>query len=290
MHRVAITGARGFIGGHLIRHLDKRGFNYAALKRADDDFIYPPDWEEIDAIIHLAAAAHQKKSRKTNLSYTLNLAEKAVNSNIRQFIFLSSAGVLGENSGVSPFDIVSPYNPHDEYSISKMEAEQGLKRVFRNTDVNWTIIRPPMVYGGGAKGSFRTLGKLVRKLPVMPLGSVKSERSFCSVNNLCDLIIHCLTDERAHNRTFLVSDDITVTLVDMVKMMYGSIGKTGLIVPVPGPLLYLAGLITGKTRAVSKLNRSLTLDISYTKETLDWRPPYAMEREISRALNDDQAV
>ena len=290
MRKVAITGARGFIGSHLLKHLDKAGIAYLALKRTDNDFIYPPDWEEFDAIIHLAARVHLKKSGKTNLSYTLNLAEKALNSGIRHFIFISSVGVLGEFSGDTPFDAGSSYNPHDDYSTSKMETEKELERIFHDTDVNLTIIRPPLVYGSGAKGSFRTLSRLVRKLPVMPLGSIKSGRSFCSVNNLCDLIITCLANEQSYNRTFPVSDDITVTVVDMVKMMYRSLDKTGLIIPVPLPLMYLAGLITGKTQAVSKLTGSLTLDISYTKDTLGWSPPYAMEQEISRALNDDQAA
>ncbi len=290
MHHIAITGARGFIGAHLIRHLDKRGFDYAALKRSDDDFIYPSNWEEFNAIIHMAARVHLKNSRKTNLSYTLNLAEKAVNSNIRHFIFVSSVGVLGEFSGESPFDANSPYNPHDDYSISKMEAEEGLKRVFQNTDVNLTIIRPPLVYGSSAKGNFQSLSKLVRKMPILPVGSIKSERSFCSVNNLCDLIITCLTNEKSYNQTFLVSDDITIALVDMIKIMYKSLDKTCLIVPVPYSLMYLAGLITGKTRALNKLNNSLILDISHTKEILGWSPHYAMEQEISRALHDDQAV
>lgn len=290
MRKTAITGASGFIGGHLVRHLDSKGFGHTELARASNDFVYPPDWEEFDSIVHLAAAAHRKKSRKTNLSYTLNLAEKAVCSNIRHFIFVSSVGVLGEFSGDAPFDADSPYNPYDDYSVSKMEAEQGLQQVFQNTGVNLTIIRPPLVYGAGAKGSFGSLGRLARKVPVMPLGAIKSERSFCSVNNLCDLVTACLVTEQSHNRTFLVSDDVTVTLVDMIKMMYRSLDKTGLIIPVPVSLLRLAGLITGKTQAVSKLTSSLTLDISHTKDTLGWSPPYSMEQEISRALNDDKIV
>ena len=290
MRKIAITGARGFIGGHLVRHLDRSSFNHTALKRTDDDFVYPPDWEEFDTIVHLAAGAHQKKGRKTNIAYSLNLAETAVNSNIRHFIFVSSVGVLGEFSGVAPFDADSPYNPYDDYSISKMETEQALKRIFHDTDVNWTIIRPPLVYGSGAKGSFRALAKLVRKIPGLPVGSIKAERSLCSVNNLCDLIITCLTDGNSYNRTFLVSDDITVTLVELIKMMYRSVDKTALIIPFPVSLMSLAGLITGKSRALSKLSGSLTLDIGYTKNTLSWRPPYAMEQEISRALNDDKTV
>ena len=274
----------------MIRHLDAQNFSHVAMRRTENDFIYPPDWEAFDSIIHLAAGAHKKKSQKTNLSYTLNLTEKAINSNVRQFIFVSSIGVLGEFSGNSPFNSDSPYNPYNDYSLSKMEAEEAIKRAFRGTNVKWTIIRPPLVYGAGAKGNFRALSNLVQKVPIMPLGSIKSVRSFCSVNNLCDLIIHCLGNERSYNQTFLVSDDTSLALIDMIKMLYRSLDKSCWLVPIPYPLMHLAGLITGKTQTLRKLNSSLTLDISYTKETLGWCPPYAMEAEIREALKNDQAV
>ena len=290
MHRIAITGSGGFIGSHLIGHLNRKSFNHVALKRTENDFIYPSNWQEFNSIVHLAARAHKKESRKTNISYTLNLAEKAIDSNIKQFIFVSSIGVLGEFSGNSPFDSESPYNPYNDYSLSKMEAERAIKRVFQGTSVKWTIIRPPLVYGTGAQGNFKALSNLVQRVPILPLGSIKAVRSFCSVNNLCDLIINCLDNERSYDRTFLVSDDISLALVDMIKMLYRSLDKSCWLVPVPYPLMHLAGLITGKTQALRKLNSSLTLDISHTKETLGWRPPYAMEQEISKALNDGQTV
>ncbi len=290
MNKVAITGARGFIGSHLIKHFDKAGIAYLALKRTDNDFIYPPNWEEFEVIIHLAARVHLKKSGKTSLSYTLNLAEKAVASNITQFIFISSVNVLGEYSGEKPFDENSPYNPCNDYSVSKVEAELELKRVFKDTDVMLTIIRPPLVYGPGVKGNFRTLVKLATKTPVLPLGGAESRRSFCSVNNLCDLIITCLNNEKSYDRTFLVSDDNDVTTVEFIRLIYGKIRKTYFIIPAPYLFMYLAGLVTSRTQTVTKLYKSLTLDISHTKETLGWTPPYAMEQEISRALNDDQAA
>ena len=290
MNKLAITGASGFIGSHLIAHLDERKIVYSALKRTDADFIYPSNWDEFNAIVHLAAKVSLKKNEKTDLNYTLKIAEKAVASNITQFIFISSVNVLGEYSGAKPFDENSPYNPRNDYAVSKMEAEVELEKVFRDTDVNLTIIRPPLVYGTGVKGNFKALTKLIKKTPVLPLGGAKSRRSFCSVNNLCALIVACLNNQKSYGRTFLVSDDVTVTLGDMIKMMYGSLDKTGLIIAVPVSLLRLAGLITGKTQAVSKLTNSLTLDISHTKDTLGWSPPSSMEQEISRALNHDKTV
>ena len=290
MNKVAVTGAGGFIGSHLTRHLSKAGVDYVALKRTDDNFVYPSNWEEFNVIIHLAAKVHLKKSQKTNLHYTQNIAEKAVESNIAHFIFVSSVGVLGEFSGSKPFDEYSPYNPYNDYSISKMEAEQELKKVLNNTNVKLTIIRPPLVYGSGAKGNFMTLKKVLKKIPVLPLGGVKSERSVCSVNNLCDLIISCLNNEKSFNQTFLVSDDEDVATIDFIRMTYKNLRKTYFIIPVPNFLVYLAGLVTFKTQTVTKLYKSLTLDISHTKKTLGWRPPYAMEQEIGKALNHDQVI
>ena len=286
MNNVAITGTSGFIGSHLVTHLVEKGIFYSALKRTHDDFIYPPGWDEIDVIVHLAANVSAKKNRQTNLLYTHKIAQKAAASNITQFIFISTVNVLGEYSGPEPFDENSRYNPGNDYSISKMNAELELKRVFQNTDVNLTIIRPPLVYGKGVKGNFRALTRLINLTPVLPLGGVNTERSFCSVNNLCDLIITCLNNDKSYGQTFLVSDDNDVTTIDFVRLICRNIRKTYCIIPVPYFLMYLAGLITSRTLAVTKLYRSLTLDISHTKETLGWRPPYPMELEISRALHD----
>ena len=290
MNKIAITGATGFIGSHLIGHLNNMDIVYIALKRTNDDFIYPSNWEEFNVIIHLAAKVNLKKNEKTNLNYALKIAQKAVESNITHFILISSVNVLGEYSGTKPFDENSPFNPCNEYSISKMEAELELKRVFNNTDVKLTIIRPPLVYGQGVRGNFKTLKDLIKKTPVLPIGGVKSERSFCSVNNLCDLIMTCLNNEKSYDQTFLVSDDNIVSTVDFIRLIYKNIRKTYFIIPVPYHLTYLAGLVTFKTQTVTKLYKSLTLDISHTKNTLGWQPPYAMEQEISKALNDDQAV
>ena len=290
MHKVAITGATGFIGAHLSAHLEKSGIEHVALKRTDDDFIYPPNWGEFGAIIHLAARAHLKRSQKTNLRYTLNLAEKAANSNIKHLIFVSSIGVLGESSGSTPFDENSPYNPCNDYSISKMEAELELRKVFKDTNVKLTIIRPPLVYGQCAKGNFKTLTELIKRTPLLPVGGVKSKRSFCSVNNLCDLIIMCLNNEKSYDQAFLVSDDEVVSTMDFIRLIYSNLRETYLIIPLPYYLMYLAGLVMFKTQTVSKLYNSLTLDISHTKKVLGWSPPYAMEHEISRALDDDQTV
>lgn len=290
MNNVAVTGASGFIGSHLLAHLDERGIAYSALKRTHDDFIYPPGWDEADAVVHLAAHVSVKKNTETNLSYTRKIAQKAAASNVSHFIFISSVNVLGEYSGSKPFDENSPYNPLNDYSVAKMNAELELKRVFQETGVNLTIIRPPLVYGTGVKGNFRALTRLINLTPVLPVGGVRTERSFCSANNLCDLIITCLHNEKSYGQTFLASDDNDVATVDFIRLICRSMRKTCFIIPVPYFLMYLAGLVTSRTSAVTKLYSSLILDISHTKETLGWRPPYPMELEINRALHDAQAV
>ncbi len=290
MNNVAITGASGFIGSHLITHLDERGLVYAALKRTEDDFIYPPNWEEFNAIVHLAANVSLKANEKTDLKYTEKLAEKALAANITQFIFISSVKVSGEYSGAAPFDENSPYNPGDDYSASKMEAELQLKRIFKDTRVKLTIIRPPLVYGSGNKGNFRTISRLAAKLPVFAVSGAKYERTFCSVNNLCDLIVTCLNNDKSYGETFLVSDDRVVSTMHFIRLIYGNIRKTFFIISLPYSLMYLVGLITFRTQTVTKLYRSLVIDISHTKKTLGWSPPYDMEEEIGKALKDDQTV
>ena len=68
-------------------------------------------------------------------------------------------------------------NPQDPYSISKYEAEVGIKQIGKNYGMEIVIIRPPLIYGQGVKGNFANLIKLVNLPIFFPIGSIKNRRS-----------------------------------------------------------------------------------------------------------------
>ena len=98
-----------------------------------------------------------------------------------------------------------------------------------------------------------------------------------SVTNLVDLIVTCIEHPKAKNQVFLVSDDHDVSTSEMVKQMSVACGKKNFQLPVPAWCYKLASKLLKKEDVVDRLIGSLQVDISHTKETLDWTPPQSLQ-------------
>ena len=80
------------------------------------------------------------------------LARQAALAGVKRFIFISTIKVLGEsNNPDSFFRYDDPLNPQDSYSISKAEAEEGLKLISKSSEMEIVIIRPPWFMEGALK-------------------------------------------------------------------------------------------------------------------------------------------
>src|SRR5262249_54514620 len=145
---VLVTGANGFVGRHLSAGLEHDGWIVRRAVRnslglANEtviDSIGPgTNWDEalegVDAVVHLAARAHQRNDggaeqlyRKVNTEGTLHLARCAAAAGARQFIFASTVLVYGRsNDSRPPFKEEDALTPLGYYGSSKAEAEAGLK-------------------------------------------------------------------------------------------------------------------------------------------------------------------
>ena len=173
----------------------------------------------------------------------------------------------------------------DPYGVCKWEAEQALGAVAANTSLE-VVVRPPLVYGPGAKGNLARLLKLVRSgvpLP-LPLGAVHNQRSLIGLDNLVDLLIRCVDHPAAAGQTLLVSDGEDVSTPDLLRHMAAGLGRRARLLPVPVPLLRLAGRALGKQAEVDRLVGSLQIDSSYTRELLDWAPQASVAEGIRRMV------
>ncbi len=298
MSNVLLTGSTGFIGQHLVP-LIKDDYVLSFINRTDNGSPnqhiakvdaysdYTKALNKIDVVIHCAARVHimadkSKNSidefRAINTQGTLNLATQAAHAGVKRFIFVSSIKVNGESTtGRAPFN-EQEIAPEDPYGISKADAEQGLLALGNKTGMEIVIIRPPLVYGKGVKANFSSLMSLVNKGLPLPFSSInKNKRSLVSVYNLVDLIKVCVKHPSAANQVFLVSDDHDLSTSEMVQLMAKVQGKSSLQLPVPPMLFTLVGSVLGKKHVVDRLIGSLQLDISHTKNTLNWVPPYSVE-------------
>ena len=297
---ILLTGATGFLGKSLFKRL--KNHDVKTLLRVEDKSfsnstivpIFNADSNFIDAvfkqdiIIHCAARVHIMADkflnplddyREVNTAGTLNLARQAVDAGVKRVIFISSIKVNGEATELDhPFKTMDTRSPKDFYGQSKSEAEEQLLQLAEETGLEVIIIRPTLVYGPGVKANFASLLNLVSKGIPLPFGCItNNKRSLVSVNNLVDLIITCIDHPKAANQVFLVSDDHDVSTSEMVREMAKSLKKTQWQLPIPRWCYKLAGSVFGKQDVVDRLLGSLQVDITHTKETLDWKPPQTLQ-------------
>lgn len=247
----------------------------------------------VDVVVHAAGQAHIMDDRnidsldlymRGNHDMTFELASLAREANVRRFIFLSSIKVNGEETGLeTPFTADDIVAPKDGYGVSKLEAEKSLLELARYSDLEVTIIRPPLVYGPGVKGNFRSMMYWVKKGLPLPLGLINNRRSLIGLDNLVDLIITCMYHPNAANEIFLASDDEDVSTPNLIRRLALSMERESWLIPIPAQMLMEAGRLVGKRDAVQRLISSLHVDISKTKNVLEWRPPYSLDEGLKRA-------
>lgn len=311
--KLLLTGASGFIGLNLLSRLS--GYDLHLISRSQLDhfsdfrnlslFQYEIDartdytnaLKGRDVIIHCAARAHIMNDEsldplaeylKVNTEGTINLARQAFKVGVKRFIYISSVKVNGESTELNKqFKSSDIRAPEDFYGKSKSEAEEQLLELAEETGLEVVIIRPTLVYGPGVKANFASLMNLVSKGIPLPFGCIKkNKRSLVSVGNLVDLIVTCIDHPKAANQVFLVSDDHDVSTSEMVCEMAKSLNKPQWQLPIPKWCYRLAGSVFGKQDVVGRLLGSLQVDITHTKEILDWKPPQTLQEGFKETAED----
>lgn len=296
--RFLVTGANGFVGRHLLRFLAQQGMpaigavrrpvaiaaNQVAVGDIGPGTEWRPALENIDTVIHLAARAHVLKEqasdsltefRRTNLSGTVNLARQAADNGVRRLIYISSIGVNGNQSGRKAFTERDAPDPQDAYSISKWEAEEALRALAVETEIEIVILRPPLVYGPGNPGNFLRLLELVASGWPLPLRAINNHRSLMFVGNLVDAIICCATHPGAAGQTYLVRDGEDISTPELIRRLAVLMGQTPRLMSFPPSWLRWLAKLAGKSGEIERLSGSLIVDDSKIRATLGWRPPYS---------------
>jgi nucleoside-diphosphate-sugar epimerase len=298
--RVLVTGADGFVGRHLVPFLAKRGYTVVAASRAaalfEDpnivsvklpDLSKPFDWspllEQCDVVVHLAGIAHKfavdDLYDRVNHQTTAALARAASSCGIKHLVFVSS--IAAQSGSFSDHELTETDlpRPNNAYGRSKLAAE----KVVRASGVQFTILRPVVIYGAGEKGNFATIHKISR-LPVpLPFGSLKAQRSVLSVENFNSAIETALINPRAYGETFIVADPIPVTVADLISRYRISLGRTSWLVPVPEKWLEISLKMTGQSATWERLGCPLVASPSKFL-AIGWHPT-----EPSSACRDVQS-
>jgi nucleoside-diphosphate-sugar epimerase len=204
---------------------------------------------------------------------------------VRRFIFLSSAGVNGVRTSIGKaFSESDRPDPRNSYAVSKLAAEQGLWRLAEQTGMEVVIIRPPLVYGPGAKGKFAVLMRAVMNGWPLPFGAIQNKRSLVALSNLVDFVVTCTISPAAANQVFLVSDGHDVSISELVKGLASAARVRVRLIPVPEKFLQVVGFVFGQGEAVQGLCGNLQIDISKARAVLGWTPSISFECGLRQAV------
>ena len=308
---ILLTGATGFVGSFLMNELIQSGVGQitgicrSLPKNAHEHLLAVGSIENADfsaalqgknVVIHAAARAHIMQDevadplteyRKVNVEGTLSLARQALAAGVKRFIYISSVKVNGESTSAAvPFNENAKPKPEDAYGVSKYEAEEALKALCAGTDMEFVIIRPPLVYGAGVKANFQSLARLSFKKIPLPFGCVNNKRSMVYVGNLASFIIKCIDAPEAANQTFLISDGKDVSLKQLISHIRTANNQPAWLLPVPVFLFKLAGKLTGKSAVVDRLVGDLQVDSSKAQNLLSWQPPYSIEQGVALTVQE----
>jgi UDP-glucose 4-epimerase len=314
--RVLVSGATGFVGRALVtRLLEGEGLQVRALVRTPQarvprletvlvpDLSQGDDWRaaltDIDVVVHLAARVHVMRDpeadpltafRRTNVGGTLALARAAATYGVRRFVFVSTIKVNGERTLPGhPFTAADTPAPQDPYARSKLEAEQGLALLAGAGGLQFTVIRPPLIYGPGVGANFLTLMRCLERGIPLPLGAIHNRRSLLARTNLIDLIMTCLNHPAAANRTLLASDGEDLSTSELLRRLAQALGRPARLLPLPQSWVKGFAVLVGQRAVAQRLCDSLQVDSVATRTLLGWRPPLGVDealRETAAAFRD----
>jgi nucleoside-diphosphate-sugar epimerase len=303
---IALTGATGFIGRHLLQALPQRGFRLRVLLRRPStlpldcasavvgDLARPMNMAaalaDVDAVIHSAGLAHamsgmpQDDYRVLNTEATVALARAAQRAGVRRFVFLSS--VRAQSGPAAPHTLTEdlPARPTDAYGRSKLAAEQGLATL----DLDWVALRPALVYGPGVKGNMAELMRLARTRYPLPLGGLAGRRSLLALDNLADAIVTVLAARERLARPLIVADPEPLTIAEMIAALRQGLGRRPGLVALPAPVLRAFLRAAGRSEIYERLAGSLVADPSALMR-LGWAPRVATREGLAALMRGTQA-
>jgi UDP-glucose 4-epimerase len=298
---LALTGATGFIGQHLLRDLPKRGHRLRVLLRHPSsvpmqcasavigDLARPRNMsaalEGVDAVIHSAGFTHgmsgvpEDDYRLLNTEATIGLARAARRAGAKRFVFLSSIRAQSGATAETVLTEADQPNPTDAYGRSKLDAERGLAEL----DLDWVSLRAALVYGPGVKGSIAQLMRLARSPFPLPLRGVGGRRSLLALENLSAAIEVVLKTSAPLRRPFITADLEALTVGEMIAAMRDGLGRRPNILPAPPALIGLLLRSLGQEQIYRRMSGSLVADPSALMN-LGWAPPLTASDGLCRLM------
>jgi nucleoside-diphosphate-sugar epimerase len=229
-----ITGATGFIGGHLAQRLVQEGHQVRCLVRTSSDtsLLDRLDVEiavgDLTSARSLARAAEgcryvfhcgalvsdwatAEEIARINVEGTLNLLEACVDASVQRFIHFSTTDIYGYPGGAAIDETHAATRFRNWYAQTKLAAEAEVRRVEKAHALDAVILRPATVYGPRSTDVIGEIARAIRDGNMLLVDRGRAVAGLCYVDNLMDAALLALRHEAAPGHAFNVSDGLDIT-------------------------------------------------------------------------------
>ena len=245
---ILITGATGFVGSHLMKHLNAQSYQIKVINLRNPNWYSELD-VDVSTIIHLAGKAHDLKKvtnpqeyYEANFELTKQVFDSFLLSDASVFIFMSSVKATADEVKDILTEENSP-NPKTHYGISKFQAESYILNQQLPEGKRIYILRPCMIHGPGNQGNLNLLYTIVKKGFPWPLAAFENQRSFLSIDNLCFVIQELLNRNDIPSGIYNVADDKPLSTNELIGLISKSQNKLPKTLAIPKKLIYLLAKI-----------------------------------------------
>ena len=269
---IAVTGATGFIGRHLVARLAASGRKVRAIVRPGSRRTPPPEandtrfvaltdphladaFEDIDLVVHLAGCVRARtvdEFTRSNVDGTRAVAQAAA-ANHAWLVHVSSLAAAGPAPPTAPRDESDRPVPITPYGVSKLDGERA---VVDTDDLRWTILRPGVVYGP-QDASVLTLFRMADRGLLPLVGRATAAYTFIHIDDMIRAL-EAAIETPSDGRAIFVGHALPVTARSLVEQIRAAVGRPAVIVPVPLPVARAAAALCELTAQVT--GRLLPLD------------------------------
>jgi len=284
---ILVTGGAGKVGARLVQGLLERGFTVRALVLPDDpgraridrldcelvigDITRPDSlaglFAGVDTVYHLAAVIlcrHPEIYQRVNVEGTRNVLAEAARAGVEHFIYVSSASVV--------------YPRSTPYSRSKREGE---RLVSGNGRMQYTIVRPTLVYDREGGQEFELFRAYVSRYPLVPfIGRGQALKNPVFLDDLIAGLLSLAGCRTAHGKTYAFCGGQEISMMELARLIRKQQGKNGYFLPLPVALCRLAArawqlVARGhpfSPSAIAGITQDANLDCSSAREDLGYEP------------------
>ncbi|HET7601984.1 MAG TPA: NAD-dependent epimerase/dehydratase family protein [Gemmatimonadales bacterium] len=300
-----VTGATGFVGGHVVAALLARGIPVTALVRSrqkaaglerdgvrlvigdlHDDRALREACEGQAVVQHVAgviAARDDAAYLRANRQGTDNLLTAAAQAGVGRFVLMSSGAAAGPSRPGHPRTADDPPAPVTAYGRSKLAGEN----VVRSGPIPWVILRPPTVYGPNDRDNLIKVFRLVRFGVAPVFGDGSQELSAVYAPDLAEAAVMAGSETQVAGGTYFVNHPEVITSGELVRLIGRTMHRSVHVIGMPGalvrPLLHFTGgvaRLAGKTTILNadKANEFLqpawTADPTPFMRDAGWLPAF----------------